>query len=160
MRTVRERQVELVARLRSGKYEKCKGRLRRGGAFCALGVGCDILADEELGQWENDYGDIRFRLTCDIRFRLTSTGSVRTSSLHGVSALLLGFDRYIPMYGNQGDLGLGVLPFTGRDGLPLIISSLNDDADLSFNQIADLIEHFFVRAEETPVKQDQHLATA
>lgn len=44
----------LVAALRSGKYKQNKGSLRRGDAFCCLGVYCDIKGVEwsphELGE--------------------------------------------------------------------------------------------------------------
>jgi len=43
--TVRER---WIAALRSGKYKRCTGQLRRGDRFCALGVLADII---DPGGW-------------------------------------------------------------------------------------------------------------
>lgn len=44
-----ERAMELVAALRSGKYQQAKWKLRNGNAFCCLGVACDI---SRLGEWD------------------------------------------------------------------------------------------------------------
>ena len=46
--TYRKRKEALVAALRSGKYEQGKDWLRKGDAFCCLGVACDISG---LAEW-------------------------------------------------------------------------------------------------------------
>lgn len=37
---------KLIVALRSGKYKKCSNQLRRGDRFCALGVLCNLHAQE------------------------------------------------------------------------------------------------------------------
>lgn len=49
-----ERKSRVVAALRSGAYPKTFGRIRRDGAFCALGVICDVSG---LGRWRGDVYD-------------------------------------------------------------------------------------------------------
>jgi hypothetical protein len=46
------RQLELVAALRSGRYTKTTGRLRRDNCYCVEGVACDVSG---LGCWCRDY---------------------------------------------------------------------------------------------------------
>ncbi len=58
---IKERAMELVAALRSGKYKQGFDQLRLRDAFCCLGVACDISG---IGQWvrEEQYdcaGDCR-----------------------------------------------------------------------------------------------------
>jgi hypothetical protein len=43
-----------IAALRSGRYEKCTGRIRRGNSFCALGVLLDVGTKMMLGEWVID----------------------------------------------------------------------------------------------------------
>ena len=50
--TYRKRKEALVAALRSGKYEQGKDWLRKGDAFCCLGVACDISG---LAKWEGKW---------------------------------------------------------------------------------------------------------
>jgi hypothetical protein len=46
-----------IAALRSGEYKQATGRLRRGDAFCCLGVLCDLHRQETGGEWKDDeYG--------------------------------------------------------------------------------------------------------
>jgi hypothetical protein len=46
-----EIKAKWVEALRSGKYEQGQNRLRRGDAFCCLGVLCDVVGG---GEWERD----------------------------------------------------------------------------------------------------------
>jgi hypothetical protein len=45
---IKARADELIAALRSGKYQQTKSQLRHGNAFCCLGVACEI---SKLGEW-------------------------------------------------------------------------------------------------------------
>ena len=40
--------------LTGGEYEQAKGRLRRGDAFCCLGVLCDLYVKEGMGRWKRE----------------------------------------------------------------------------------------------------------
>lgn len=46
-----DRNRKLIEALRSGQYEQTRGVLQRDGAFCCLGVACDLAAREGLGEW-------------------------------------------------------------------------------------------------------------
>jgi hypothetical protein len=46
---IKERAMELVAALRSGKYTQTHCQLRLGDSHCCLGVACDISG---LGEWD------------------------------------------------------------------------------------------------------------
>jgi hypothetical protein len=55
----------LITALRSGEYRQGTGRLRRGDAFCCLGVACDLYAKATgLGKWEGE----RFATRGDTEF--------------------------------------------------------------------------------------------
>lgn len=45
-----------IAALRSGQYRQAQERLRKDGAFCCLGVLCDITKDAVRGDWDDDDG--------------------------------------------------------------------------------------------------------
>lgn len=52
---------EWVTALRSGDYEQGKNSLRNDDSFCCLGVLCDILSKEGIGEWQEDlfvYDDV------------------------------------------------------------------------------------------------------
>jgi hypothetical protein len=45
-----------VEALRSGEYRQSRSLLRRGNAFCCLGVLCDLVANQVDGEWRhNDF---------------------------------------------------------------------------------------------------------
>jgi len=46
---IKEKAVELVTALRSGKYKQSQGHLRTDKGFCCLGVACDISG---VSSWE------------------------------------------------------------------------------------------------------------
>jgi hypothetical protein len=56
---IHARAMELVAALRSGKYQQTTGRLKSNTGFCCLGVACDI---SKIGKWtsENEYSVVGF----------------------------------------------------------------------------------------------------
>lgn len=47
----KERRKRWVDALRSGEYQQCTEALRKGDAFCCLGVACDLHAKETGGEW-------------------------------------------------------------------------------------------------------------
>lgn len=59
----KEHRKQWVAALRSGNYQKIKGRLKRDEGFCCLGVACDI---SNIGSWyENVNGGIQYTGTIE-----------------------------------------------------------------------------------------------
>jgi hypothetical protein len=104
-----------VDALRSGKYEKCQWRLRRGDRYCALGVVCDVSG---LGEW------------ADGLYCVPHEGPVR-SVLPDIVQILLGVHGNYPYF----------VPLSGGND----ISDLNDDPEYSFDMIADIIEKEFLR---------------
>ncbi len=49
---IEERKNELVAALRSGKYQQSRKTLRNSTGFCCLGVACDISG---ISEWDDKY---------------------------------------------------------------------------------------------------------
>jgi hypothetical protein len=50
------RRRKLIDALRSGRYRKARGQLRKGNRFCATGVACDLFAqDHPLWMWDGNY---------------------------------------------------------------------------------------------------------
>lgn len=104
-------ETELVAALRSGKYQQAKGVLRSSTAFCCLGVACHLYDSK---YWEEDFdGDYSY----------------------------LGLTGYLPNPVRddlQWKHYEGSLRFFDREEFPVFLSTLNDTG-FTFNQIADLI---------------------
>ena len=106
-----------IEALRSGKYKQTRDFLRRGDAYCCLGVYCDISG---MGSW----------IMSDV------DGCGRY--LDGVSSLPRKLRLQL-----KTNSRTGMLPFLGRDKTDIIdLAGLNDDG-MPFSQIADLIEHFW-----------------
>lgn len=51
---------KLVAALRSGEYKQGRRTLHDGGAYCCLGVACDLVKDELCASWEQGSEDEEF----------------------------------------------------------------------------------------------------
>lgn len=135
MKTVRERQLDWIARLRSGKYEQGRSCLRSQLGFCCLGVACDVLADEGLGEWSGGrYGEVEFHYFKD--------QSWEGIGLPEGAEELFGLAKFTDFWYREG-----MLPFRGREGSCVYLTTLNDEAGCTFDQIADVIEHFFLERE-------------
>jgi hypothetical protein len=100
-----------VAALRSGEYEQGQGYLRKDGAFCCLGVGCEILRkdfSEEISITVDDDEDYADAVSYN------------------------GYAQY---------LSKGIRTFIGLDGTDEgQLATLNDDEGRTFHEIADYIE--------------------
>lgn len=107
---IHERAMELVAALRSGKYNQGQTALRRGDQFCCLGVACDISG---LSEW----------MKC---------GATYTYGPLGLNAVLTEEVReYYGMYTYAGH--------NRKDPRNLCLYLMNDGGD-SFEEIATYIE--------------------
>lgn len=126
-----------VAALRSGKYQQVTGRLLirtadQGDKFCCLGVVQDLYAKSGKGHWETDeyYRDWEgFASLVDL------TMSVLLD-LFGPAGTTLGLCVHLP------DLQCN----ESGNQIPSLVS-LNDDG-FTFDQIADIIEYFFIKPQE------------
>jgi hypothetical protein len=54
-----------VQALRSGEYRQARGRLKKGNAFCCLGVACDALKDHIGGNWVGQIFQIEGGISSD-----------------------------------------------------------------------------------------------
>lgn len=109
-----------VSALRSGEYEQGRGRLERDGKFCCLGVLCDLAVKAGVAKRVDDVHLL--------------DGGVGFASL-----------------GNPMDSSAATPPWAvmrwariGSDPLPALtireLVNMNDIQELSFEQIADIIE--------------------
>ena len=112
--------VKWARALRSGEYKQGKEVLYRDGAYCCLGVLCDLHRQEVGGEWVND-------------------------SLRRTNAQV-----YQPAGRDDGDEDYALLPDAVREwagmnspnpsvrGVP--VSHMNDHDGRDFNDLADMIE--------------------
>jgi hypothetical protein len=113
---------EWIGALRSGEYQKNRAVLHRGDSFCALGV----LADTQGVEWVTE--DTEERDECIYGFRYGSP-SCRCLACTGGNF----WDASVPEDLFQEWTGLG-----SQDAGDIIRA--NDDHNLSFDDIADLIK--------------------
>jgi hypothetical protein len=113
-----------VTALRSGEYKQGQGKLRIENHYCCLSVLCDLhrIVTEE-GQW-----------MFDGHYYYTPDSAKNGNAYSLTSAVKLW-------------IGIGIndtlrVPHKGPTGheLPIHLSDLNDEYDLSFSQLADIIE--------------------
>ncbi len=106
-----------VAALRSGDYQQTTGQLRDDdNAFCCLGVLCNIHAQDhpEFAAKQRAPGMYDAQL-CFLGKTVQKWAQAR---------------EYVP------------IDLTNRDGVAISLVGLNDSGEFTFNQIADVIEHF------------------
>lgn len=122
----------LIAALRSGQYSQMIGRLRRNDEFCCLGVACDVMRREiGKGEWVAAR-DERFGRSADRNFVITYSDHMDEGEI----------DMAIPV-GKWFGLryGFGNFEICDADGhFMTMASGLNDEAGLTFAQIADVLE--------------------
>lgn len=118
---IKEKAMELVAALRSGKFQQCREVLRYDNTYCCLGVACEISGLSEFSiapAYENKY-----------------------TYLNAFSALPLEVQKYYGLRDNCGAflMANATWPASIRSRA-WSLATLNDEAELNFNQIADFIE--------------------
>lgn len=124
--------AEWVAALRSGEYHQGRGALVREGFeaqslnYCCLGVLCELSPVVELVVQTIPDEDSYFR------YRSTANHLDTDGSVLPLAA------RFWAELDDEG----GELPIVDRTGYNVNLPILNDDAKLSFDQIADVIEYF------------------
>lgn len=113
----------LVAALRSGRYQKTENTLRHENCFCALGVACDVAIANGAAAYWDEYEYCVDRVTGEKRHGCLPEC---VSKFYGLSPL-----------GN----------FPSSTGRYPNISTMNDLGDLTFSQMADIIEKEFVNVD-------------
>ena len=123
---------KLVTALRSGKYTQTQEHLRRGDSFCCLGVACDI---SKLGKWEKDEeGDYLY---------LENEGTLPPDVITWLG----------PFWTNSGFTTTTFVNEFGHEVHSVSLMHENDINRTSFEEIADMIEWFYLYAlEENNVK--------
>lgn len=103
-----------IPALRSGKYPQGKGALRKAGAYCCLGVACDILSLMGIvSPWEDD-------------------------AINGESLVLPHEAARFIGIGLEGE---GFYE-DDQEVVPVNLTTLNDSRDYTFDQIADRLQAF------------------
>lgn len=111
--------AEWVAALRSGRYQQGMGSLERRGAYCCLGVLCEL----GVKRGEVEYREDSFRGLYDDGGEFPSVKFAKRVGLPSV-------------------YGTFWMPVGGGECKEFDLSELNDTGQFSFDQIADLIEYF------------------
>lgn len=123
---VLEHRKEWVKALRSGEYKQAAESLRVDDSYCCLGVACDLFKDETDGRW-NDDGRFIFSNKQGQEDWISDQMPDCVSGLLGMSPE-------------------GLLVAKVKSCETLI--GLNDDAGMSFPEIAQVIEDQFIKPYE------------
>ena len=103
-----------VEALRSGEYKQGRNQLRKGDAFCCLGVLCDLHAKENGDSWKSE----------------GETGIY----MHAVEELPGDVWAWAGLYSSDGS-------FRSETDYKICLVELNDSGYHSFNQLANIIEN-------------------
>lgn len=123
---------EWVDALRSGNFKQTQGTLSKEGAYCCLGVACEIFADR-VGLIRRPGMDLRDQAIVVGYSYPTSVGATRT-----------GFDELPPPVVDF--LGIeSSNPWMDNDGLPESLTIMNDEWGWDFQRIADAIEATYLK---------------
>lgn len=114
-----EYKARWAAALRSGQYKQTTQTLASKGCFCALGVACDLFAKE-----------------AGVEVKVKATGQSYDGSL---ASLPLKLQEYLELNGWGGFKE----PIRIKDRDRYDVVALNDEAKLTFPEIADIIEKQF-----------------
>jgi len=126
----RERVALLVAALRSGRFAQGRGALKRGGAYCCLGVACVVAQENGLPlRAENFVNAVKFGDPDD--FAADASWSILPNSVRDWFGFVLG-DPIL----------------TGEDGRHKGAAAWNDDYSRDFAWIADAFERTFLAPDD------------
>ena len=115
----KEIKARWVEALRSGNYKQGRYNLRRGNFYCCLGVLCDVVKDEVNYDW------LPLQDSIGTFYRFDRADEVLPDSV-----------------ASYADLEISPkVTFDGKE--EICITAINDDTDLTFDDIADLIEKQF-----------------
>ena len=116
----KEHREDLVYALRSGKYNQGRRALLYKDNYCCLGVACDISG---LGEWVKDENT---DIISNVAYVVREDGSESTVQLPGPVSDYFGID-------DNGN-------YFNEEGAIASLISKNDTYDLTFEEIADIIE--------------------
>ena len=117
-----------VARLRAEGNQQCTGFFKKGDRFCVLGLLCQLyIEDTGEASWEGSY------LTL---FDSSVSKWYGGSAVPSQVAKWAGFPRH---RANWGD-GIGESLRFRHEGRDYYLATLNDEVELTFDQLADLID--------------------
>lgn len=119
--------TEWIKDLRSGKFRKTTKRLYNDGCYCALGVACKT--GERLG-----IPDAAFVKPSPLGSEYTYTSNFRSQTRKD----------YTPGEWFEDIMGEGD-PVLKTDSDKVSVSELNDNFGYSFKEIADCLEHTFLK---------------
>ena len=139
-----------LAALRSGEYDQQQAVLKNGFGYCCLGVACDVYRKQTgKGNWI-DTTDSRGGFTFDTGDVYNNVEIIDSPAIREH----FGFDDVsgfnIPPFflpSENGDEGTGTT-------LPIRLTEVNDELELTFPQIADLIEKYILNGEK-PMTTEQ-----
>jgi hypothetical protein len=129
-----QRREKLIAALRSGEYKQTQLALRKGGAFCCLGVACELYRKEEsAGYWDEDNWFV-----LDVEWG----PSLQSEELPETVADWYGFSTTDGRWlGNFLRLPRKDVLTTSDDPLGMVMSLMAaNDSGYTFAEIADIIE--------------------
>ena len=111
-----------ITALRSGEYKQTGGRLREGDCYCCLGVLTDLYD-------KDNQSDHQYWHEEDGKYGYSSDGCIAEAILPESVMKWAGLEEYNPTVREE------------RMGKSLtLLAYLNDNEDLDFNQLADIIE--------------------
>lgn len=125
-----EQKAKWTSALRSGSYTQVSGALSKGGCHCALGVACDIFAEEAgVGRQTFELSDGTKMENFDNMSGYLPSKLQKFLSLSGKG----GLPTVVKMQGTK--------PGTVQHFHDIV--TLNDNAKMTFPQIADIIDEQF-----------------
>lgn len=133
-----EIQQELVDALRSGQFEQTQGRLSgKNGGYCCLGVACKVYEEREGVILESlSYEHALYSSLDEVVEAFGFRESEGKFSGKEIKDKLLEF-------GEQKNFPISFFEYMEKRDRPVWhLTELNDDAKLTFPQIADVIEEF------------------
>jgi hypothetical protein len=135
-----EYKAKWVAALRSGEYPQGYGQLKDDqGRFCCLGVLSDVVRDELNARWVKGVG------LGDAEGYDIPGGELSCSTLPQNVKMLTDMPNSSGTFPSGYDTRPEWDAYSGREytkGMYIGLTDLNDNEELTFDQIADVIEYF------------------
>jgi len=117
-----------LAALRSGEYKQGRAKLRTRDTYCCMGVLCDVLKDDVNGKWTDDE---------EFKTKYASRALFPPKQIHDLAGFDVSSNAVFQAEQVRSITGKGIST-KGSVGF----ASLNDTFELSFDEIADIIEAY------------------
>lgn len=132
-----------IEALRSGEYKQGRNQLRTGDSFCCLGVACDI---SQIGTWgwqghyrAPDGSYSKLAIPTGVRDSLGDRGNMYS---HVPVDLIKEVCPELATEIEEEGVGLAMKSFNEVEVRSVGLHYLNDIYRASFDQIADILEHY------------------